>query len=90
MLLTHPSLEGLINARMLGDHTLRRIHSNFVATMTLNSLFLMGGLFMVLGPGVSALLHNVTTLGVALNAMRPHLPASLPGEELHYERHPSA
>ena len=90
VLLTHPSLEGLINARMLGNYTLRRIHSNFVATMTLNSLFLMGGLFMVLGPGVSALLHNVTTLGVALNAMRPHLPASLPGEELHYERHPSA
>ena len=50
----------------------------------------MGGLFMVLGPGVSALLHNLTTLGVALNAMRPHLPKSLPGEEFHYERHPSA
>ena len=50
----------------------------------------MGGLFMVLGPGVSALLHNVTTLGVALNAMRPHLPASLPGEELYYERHSAA
>ena len=58
--------------------------------MTLNSLFQMGGLFMVLGPGVSALLHNLTPLGVALNAMRPHLPKSLPGEELHYERHPSA
>ena len=90
VLLTHPSLEGLISARMLGDRTLRRIHGNFVATMTLNSLFLMGGLFMVLGPGVSALLHNVTTLGVALNAMRPHLPNTLPGEEFHYERHPSA
>ena len=90
VLLTHPSLEGLISARLLGNHTLRRIHGNFVATMTLNSLFLMGGLFMVLGPGVSALLHNLTTLGVALNAMRPHLPKSLPGEEFHYERHPSA
>ena len=90
VLLTHPSLEGLVSARLLGNHTLRRIHGNFVATMTLNSLFLMGGLFMVLGPGVSALLHNLTTLGVALNAMRPHLPKSLPGEEFHYERHPSA
>ena len=33
-----------------------------------------------------ALLHNVTTLGVALNAMRPHLPTkALPGEESHFE-----
>ena len=29
---------------------------------------------MLLTPGVSALLHNLTTLGITLNAMRPHLP----------------
>ncbi len=81
VLLTQPSLEGLVHARMLGQRTLRRINSNFVATMTLNSLFLLGGLFMLLGPGPSALLHNLTTLAVALNAMRPHLPAALPAEE---------
>ena len=40
--------------------------------MVLNSFFLAGGLFMVLSPGLSALLHNLTTLGVTLNAMRPH------------------
>lgn len=34
-------------------------------------MFLAGGLFMILTPGVSALLHNLTTLGVTLNAMRP-------------------
>ena len=90
VLLTHPNLEGLVNARLLGTRTLRRIHFNFVTTLTLNSAFLLGGLFMFMGPGIAALLHNVTTLGVALNAMRPHLPKSLPGEELHYERHPSA
>ena len=28
---------------------------------------------MILSPGISALLHNLTTLGVTLNAMRPHL-----------------
>ncbi|MBE6442193.1 MAG: heavy metal translocating P-type ATPase [Desulfovibrio desulfuricans] len=81
VLLTQPSLEGLVHARMLGQRTLRRINSNFAATMTLNSLFLLGGLFMLLGPGPSALLHNLTTLAVALNAMRPHLPAALPAEE---------
>lgn len=86
VLLTHPNLEGLVNARLLGTRTLRRIHFNFVATLTLNSAFLLGGLFMFMGPGVAALLHNVTTLGVALNAMRPHLPTkALPGEESHFE-----
>ena len=37
-------------------------------------MFVAGVLFMILTPGVSALLHNLTTLGVTLNAMRPHLP----------------
>ncbi|MDD4700946.1 MAG: heavy metal translocating P-type ATPase [Desulfovibrio sp.] len=90
VLLTHPNLEGLINARLLGTRTLRRIHFNFVATLTLNSAFLVGGLFMFMGPAISALLHNVTTLGVALNAMRPHLPQkALPGEDSHFE-HPAS
>lgn len=90
VLLTHPSLEGLVSARLLGRRTLRRIHFNFVSTLALNSAFLVGGLFMIIGPGVSALLHNVTTLGVALNAMRPHLPQkALPGEESHFE-HPAS
>lgn len=75
VLLTRPSLGGLIEARRLACGTLRRIHTNFAVTLTLNSLFLVGGLFMVLQPGLSALLHNLTTLGVSLNAMRPHLPA---------------
>ncbi len=78
VLLMQPSLEGLVHARELGQRTLNRIHSNFVTTMVLNSLFLLGGLFMLLGPGPSALLHNMTTLAVALNAMRPHLPAASP------------
>ena len=73
VLLTRPDLGGLIDARRLARSTLRRIHVNFAATLTLNSLFLAGGLFMFLQPGVSALLHNLTTLGVSLNAMRPHL-----------------
>ena len=81
VLLTRPSLEGLLTARRLGCGALSRIRSNFAAAMGLNSLFLLGGLFMVLTPGVSALLHNLTTLGITLNAMRPHLPADDEAEE---------
>lgn len=70
--LSSPDLRALLTARELGKRTLRRIHVNFGVTMVLNSLFLAGGLFMLLSPGLSALLHNLTTLGVTLNAMRPH------------------
>ncbi|MBQ9406740.1 MAG: heavy metal translocating P-type ATPase [Desulfovibrio sp.] len=78
VLLTRPSLDGLVHARMLGQRTLRRIHGNFALTLTLNSLFLLGTLFMILAPAPSALLHNLTTLAVSLNAMRRHLPPTLP------------
>ena len=81
VLLTRPSLAGVLTARRLGRATLNRIRANCAAAMSLNSLFLLGGLFMLLPPGLSALLHNLTTLGITLNAMRPHLPspdASLP------------
>ena len=75
VLLTRPDLQGLLLARQLGRAALQRIHTNFVGTMLLNSLFLAGGLTMLLAPGASALLHNLTTLGITINAMRPHLPA---------------
>ena len=78
VLLVHSDLRGLVDARLLGMRTMSRIQRNFVSTMTLNSLFLLGGLFMVLTPGLSALLHNLTTLGVSLNAMRRHLPLPTP------------
>jgi len=67
------SLNELVTALELGRGTMRRIHGNFVATMGLNSLFLAGGLVGLLRPGLSAVLHNLTTLGVSLNAMRPAL-----------------
>ena len=73
VLLTNPDLNGLVLARRLGKSTMRRIKMNFVATLLLNSLFLAGGLFSLLPAGTSALLHNLTTLGISLNAMRKHL-----------------
>ena len=73
VLLTRSDLHGILTARQLARGTLKRIHTNFTVTLVLNSLFLVGGLTMLLPPGLSALLHNLTTLGVSLNAMRPHL-----------------
>ena len=67
------TLNTLITALELGRSTMRRIRGNFIVTMGLNSAFLAGGLVGVLRPGLSAVLHNLTTLGVSLNAMRPTL-----------------
>ncbi len=74
VVLTDCDLRELATAMTLGEQTLRRIKVNFGATMSLNSVFLAGGLLGLLQPGASALLHNLTTLGVCLNAMRPLLP----------------
>lgn len=68
------SLHELATALELGRGTMRRIHANFAATMALNTAFLFGGLTGLLRPGASAVCHNLTTLGVSLNAMRPVLP----------------
>ncbi len=73
VLLTRPDLRGLVAARLLARSTMHRINVNFAATLILNSLFLTGGLFNILPAGTSAVLHNLTTLGIALNALRPHL-----------------
>lgn len=79
VLLTTPDLNGLVTARRLAASTMRRIRANFAATLVLNSLFLAGGLFRLLPAGTSAVLHNLTTLGISMNAMRPHLrPLKLP------------
>ncbi|MDR0356299.1 MAG: heavy metal translocating P-type ATPase [Deltaproteobacteria bacterium] len=66
-------LEGLTLARALSKSAIDRIHSNYQVIIGFNSLFLTLGLFGVIGPGVTALLHNMTTFLVALRATRPLL-----------------
>ncbi len=68
------TLNDLVTAIALGRGVMRRIRLDFAMTMALNSAFLAGSLFGLLRPGLSAVLHNLTTLGVCLNAMRPALP----------------
>ncbi|MBR5050119.1 MAG: HAD hydrolase family protein [Desulfovibrio sp.] len=77
VLLTRPSLDGLVTARLLDTRVMARIHSNFVCTMLFNSLFLAGGVFQLLSPSASAFLHNMTTVALAARAMRRNLR---PGE----------
>lgn len=71
VVLTGGDLREIITAMDLGRRTMARVRFNFGAAVGLNSLYLAGSLFGLLPPGGSAVLHNLTTLGVCLNAMRP-------------------
>ena len=75
VVLTECRLDGLVTAVDLSKAAMRRIRTDFGLIMTLNTVFLASGLVGFLQPGPSALLHNLTTVGVSLNAMRPMLKA---------------
>lgn len=74
VVLLENNLKHLPLAIKLGTRTLSRIHQNFRASVGLNTAFLAGGLAGVLPAAVGAVLHNVTTVGVTLNAARAYLP----------------
>ncbi|MBS3956800.1 MAG: heavy metal translocating P-type ATPase [Clostridiales bacterium] len=69
-------LSELLVARQIAQTTLRRIRQNFGSSVALNTGYLGLGLVGRVQPSTIALLHNLTTVGVALNAMRPMLPPS--------------
>ena len=75
VVLTECLVDGLVTAVDLSKAAMRRIRTDFGLIMTLNTVFLASGLAGFLQPGPSALLHNLTTVGVSLNAMRPMLKA---------------
>lgn len=71
VVLTRNTLEDLPRAIDLGRAVMKRVRTNFVASVGLNSAFMAGGISGVLQPAMGAVLHNLTTIGVCLNAMRP-------------------
>jgi Cu2+-exporting ATPase len=74
IVLTRGELGDLLRARHIARQALERVRKNFLASLAWNSLFLAGGLLGVLGPGVSALLHNATTTAIALSSLNRYLP----------------
>lgn len=70
VVLTHNTLEDLPNAIDLGRATMGRVRQNFTVSVGLNTVFMGTGLFGILQPAAGAVLHNLTTIGVCLNAMR--------------------
>lgn len=80
VVLSENTLAGLPVAMDLGKAAMARIRQNFVASVGLNGLFLAGGLTGTLMPGAGVLLHNGTTIGVCLNAMRDPDAGGLDGK----------
>lgn len=72
VLLTRPGLEGLPLARRLAKAALGRIHLNARLALGLNSFYLLGAITGLLGPALTAVLHNATTIAISLNAIRPY------------------
>ena|GEM_PF-1908944 len=68
----------LVTVRLLGRRLMRRIHHNFAFIVTFNSALLVLGLVGVITPSLSALLHNLSIIGISAASTRPCLP---PAEE---------
>ncbi len=78
VVLTRGDIMDLLTARKLSRRTMRRIKHSFNYSLAFNSVFLLGGLFGVVGAGLAALLHNATTAVIALSCMQNMLPPALP------------
>lgn len=66
-------LEGLVTLRDLSERLFGRIHANYSFITLFNSALLMLGICGAISPVTSALMHNISTMGVCLGSMRPFL-----------------
>jgi Cu2+-exporting ATPase len=75
--LKESSLYPLVIARLMAQRVMLRVSANTRAAILLNSIFILLGLAEKPGPGAgssrSVWLHNLTTLALSMNAMRPLL-----------------
>lgn len=77
VVLTQNTLADLPRAIDLSRATMARIRQNFNVSVGLNTVFMGGGLVGLLQPALGAVFHNLTTIGVCLNAMRSPLDDQL-------------
>lgn len=63
------NLYELVILRQLSERLIDRIHSNYRVIISFNSLLMLGGIFGLLSPTTSALLHNLSTLLISTKSM---------------------
>ncbi|MBQ3032980.1 MAG: heavy metal translocating P-type ATPase [Deferribacterales bacterium] len=67
------SLYGLVDLRILSQRLMAKIRFNNRFIVGVNSALIVAGLTGALTPATTALLHNISTVAVSANAMRPLL-----------------
>lgn len=65
------SLWELVHLRRLAMALMKRINNNYHFVIGFNGALILLGVAGVLPPATSAMLHNISTLGVSLNSMSP-------------------
>jgi Cu2+-exporting ATPase len=79
--LKSPSLYPLVVARLIAEGTIKRIRRNTGLAVGINSALMLSGILGNSAGGVSMVLHNLSTLLLSLNSMRPLLAEGpLPAE----------
>ena len=68
------TLEELVLMRRLSQRMLNKIDTQYRLIIGINSLLIALGLFGTITPATSALMHNLSTIAISVNAMRPCLP----------------
>ncbi|MDR1312039.1 MAG: heavy metal translocating P-type ATPase [Burkholderiaceae bacterium] len=69
--LMHSDLRQILLLRKLGQALMKKITGNYRFIAVFNTSVLLGGIMGALTPGTLALLHNLSTIAVCANSMRP-------------------
>ena len=67
----------LVKLRLLSEALMERIHRNYRFIVGFNFLLIVSGVTGVIQPTLSALLHNMSTLGISLQSMTNLLPGTV-------------
>ena len=68
------SLEELVALKAIANSLQKRVHANYRFVLTFNSALIALGALGILQPASSAMLHNLSTLGISLKSMTNLLP----------------
>ncbi len=63
------SLEELVTLKTIANGLQRRVHANYRFVMSFNSTLIVLGALGILQPATSAMLHNLSTIGISLKSM---------------------
>jgi len=68
------SLEELVVLKAIANSLQKRVHANYRFVLTFNSTLIALGALGILQPASSAMLHNLSTIGISLKSMTNLLP----------------